>query len=325
MHFFMGPGGVGKTSVSSAFAASLAESGKKVLLVSLDPAKRLGTIMGLESLNTPVEHPYFSGLYCVQQDTDTLLREATTHFSKPEQAEKIFAHPFYKILRSGISGPTEYMSLFSLHNWYNSGDFDHIVVDTAPHVHAVRVLNMPTIIKSFQDNGVIKKMIFPLAKIGSAGIRLFQGVSGLFPIKLFGVKLFQDLASFMVMFEDTINGFYHLSGDFQEIIAGETSQFCFVGTPFEQSTFVFETLGQELESLGARFSEVYLNKTIDPKILLNESDKNSFFVKLGEQQNRVVRGLKKKCKNVSILPTVNGSGLEPIGIVKKLKEHLQII
>lgn len=321
LQFFMGPGGVGKTSVSASYAVSLAEKGSKVLLVSLDPAKRLSTILGIADPKEVKEHPLFKNLFCVQQDTDTLLKTAILNFSKPEQAHNVFQHPFYKVLRSGISGPTEYMSLFSLYKWWKSGAYDYIVVDTAPHVHAVRVLKMPNVIKAFQENGVFKKMILPLAKVSGIGVGIVQGVVGKISTNLFGIHLFKDLAAFMLLMEDTIRGFYDLSGEFQELIKGDLSSFIFVGTPYDQSVFVFDRLSEDLDELGAEFSQIFLNKTISRDLESTEKAE-TFFGKMLVQQNRVYTQLKKKSDCVWSLPTICDSGFSPLEIVKTLAKDI---
>ncbi len=325
LSFFMGPGGVGKTSVSSACAVALAKDGKKVLLVSLDPAKRLGTILELDEMDSPKEHPLFGGLFCVQQDTDTLLKSAILNFSSSEQADKIFDHTFYNILRSGISGPTEYMSLFSLYKWWESNLYDHIIIDTAPHMHAVRVLKMPNVIRSFQENGVFRKMILPLAKVGSFGVKIFQGVAGQFPINLFGVQLFRDLAGFLVLMEDTVEGFYNLSSEFQDLLQSELAAFCFVGTPLDQSAFVFDALSAELSTMNTGFSQAYLNKTLDGECFGEGLERDSFFGKTYRQQKSVVEKLRVDIDSVHCLPTVSDIGASPLNIVRSLADRLSLL
>ena len=320
--FFMGAGGVGKTSISAAKALSLAMSGKKVLIASLDPAKRLGTILEVSELAKPTQHPSHSHLYCVQQDAETVLANAVSHFSDSEKTTKIMEHPFYKVLSSGISGLTEYMALFSLHRWWESGEYDYIVVDTAPHVHAIEVLKRPGVVKAFQENGVVKRLVFPLAKLGSIGMGLFQGVAGQLPLKVLGVKLFQDLAAFMVLMEDTINGFYRISGDLENLLKSDSTECVFVGTPFHQTLAVFELLEKELATLGTSFQAAFLNKTIDGSEVHTQTEQSSFFYQKLQQQREIETSLKAKMDTLVRLPTVVSGKVSPRKVVEALAQSI---
>jgi len=143
--FFTGKGGVGKTSLSTAAALSLADRGKKVLLVSTDAASNLDEMLGIELRNTPVPVPGAPGLSVLNIDPDTAAesyRQRVLGQMNAESSEEERSN-----VREQLSGActTEIASFDEFSSLLSDGaeHYDHIVFDTAPTGHTLRLLSLP--------------------------------------------------------------------------------------------------------------------------------------------------------------------------------------
>jgi anion-transporting ArsA/GET3 family ATPase len=143
----MGPGGVGKTTVSAAFGLHLAEQGKRVLVMTIDPSKRLAQALGVSSLSGVKKVPTESGsgeLYaCILdhgQIFDSFIKKIA--FNNPA-IEKLFNNRLYQSLKTRLQGSQDFTSLIELHNQAHSGQFDIVILDTPPAQHAWQFLESP--------------------------------------------------------------------------------------------------------------------------------------------------------------------------------------
>ena len=135
-----GAGGVGKTTTAAALALHAAERGRSVVVLTIDPARRLAQAMGLTELdNTPRQVKGLEGMEAGTGSLDAMMLDmkrtfdeiVVTHAS-PERAEQIFANPFYQSLSSSFSGTQEYMAMEKLGQLTATGQWDLVVVDTPP-------------------------------------------------------------------------------------------------------------------------------------------------------------------------------------------------
>ena len=143
----MGPGGVGKTSVSAAFGLHLAKQGKRVLVMTIDPSKRLAQALGVSSESgiKKVSTEDFKGeLYACILDHgkifDSFIKKIA--FNNPA-IEKLFNNKLYQALKTQLQGSQDFTSLIELHNQANSGQFDIVILDTPPAQHAWQFLESP--------------------------------------------------------------------------------------------------------------------------------------------------------------------------------------
>ena len=174
-----GSGGVGKTTTSAALALRAAESGRKVVVLTIDPARRLAQSMGIEQLdNTPRPVPGLGGeggeggdgtgggsLDAMMLDMKRTFDEVVLSQASPEKAKQILQNPFYIALSSSFAGTQEYMAMEKLGQLYRdaqaSGAYDLIVVDTPPSRSALDFLDAPERLSSFLDGRFIRMMLAP--------------------------------------------------------------------------------------------------------------------------------------------------------------------
>src|SRR3954451_20135205 len=171
-----GSGGVGKTTTSAALALRAAEQGRKVVVLTIDPARRLAQSMGIEHLdNTPRPVPGAVGgtLDAMMLDMKRTFDEAVESQASPEKAAQILSNPFYVALSSSFAGTQEYMAMEKLGQLHadRAGGWDLIVVDTPPSRSALDFLDAPERLSSFLDGRFIRLLLAPArgpAKLMSA-------------------------------------------------------------------------------------------------------------------------------------------------------------
>lgn len=142
----VGSGGVGKTTVSSAVALRAAQLGRKVLVLTVDPAKRLKSTMGLEGLDqAKIEHPSIKGsLTAAVIDNKKIFDDFVNRVAgESPSREKILKNKLYIQLSTTLSGSQEFTALEKLYSSYQSGNYDLIVLDTPPAQHAIDFLGAP--------------------------------------------------------------------------------------------------------------------------------------------------------------------------------------
>jgi anion-transporting ArsA/GET3 family ATPase len=210
-----GSGGVGKTTTSAALALRAAERGRKVVVLTIDPARRLAQSMGIEQLdNTP--RPVAGvgdgagSLDAMMLDMKRTFDEVVLSQASPEKARQILQNPFYIALSSSFAGTQEYMAMEKLGQLYRdaqqSGAYDLIVVDTPPSRSALDFLDAPERLSSFLDGRFIRTMLAPArgpARLMSAGFSLVTGALS----KVLGGQFLKDLQTFVSALDTVFGGF----------------------------------------------------------------------------------------------------------------------
>jgi Mrp family chromosome partitioning ATPase len=155
-----GSGGVGKTTTSAALALAAAEAGRTVVVLTIDPARRLAQSLGLKELdNEPrrVDVPGADGeLHAMMLDMKRTFDDIVTAHSTPERAEQILENPFYQALSSSFSGTQEYMAMEKLGQLRASDQWDLIIVDTPPSRSALDFLDAPNRMSRFRWPGRVQ-------------------------------------------------------------------------------------------------------------------------------------------------------------------------
>src|ERR1700734_3714440 len=164
-----GSGGVGKTTTAAALGLRAAERGRHVVVLTVDPARRLAQSMGLTSLdNTPrpvpgaVRDPRPGGsLHAMMLDMKRTFDEIVEAHSDPDRAAQILANPFYQSLSSSFAGTQEYMAMEKLGQLRHADEWDLIVVDTPPSRSALDFLDAPQRLSRFLDGKLLRLLTGP--------------------------------------------------------------------------------------------------------------------------------------------------------------------
>jgi Mrp family chromosome partitioning ATPase len=167
-----GAGGVGKTTTSAALALAAAEAGRSVVVLTIDPARRLAQSLGLVELdNEPrrVEVPGVPGeLHAMMLDMKRTFDDIVAAHSTPEKAQQIYENPFYQALSSSFAGTQEYMAMEKLGQLRASEQWDLIIVDTPPSRSALDFLDAPNRMSRFLDGAMIRMLTAPATTALSA-------------------------------------------------------------------------------------------------------------------------------------------------------------
>ncbi len=237
----LGSGGVGKTTVAASLALALADdtagSGERVVVLTIDPARRLADSLGLRTVapgRNPRRESEISNEVQVVPGTDeqvfaTMLDPVATFESvvreetdTDDQAERILRNPLFQNLTRSLSGTNEYMAAERLHQLYHDPRFDRIVVDTPPSRHALDFLDSPQRLSRFINHRLYRSVFAPrsgLARTVSAGGQMMLKLLG----RLVGGRLVDDVIGFFAAFEGLDEGFDRRAKEIDRILTTDSS------------------------------------------------------------------------------------------------------
>jgi anion-transporting ArsA/GET3 family ATPase len=253
-----GSGGVGKTTTSAALALRAAERGRKVVVLTIDPARRLAQSMGIERLdNTPRPVPDVDGtrsgsLDAMMLDMKRTFDEVVESQASPEKAEQILANPFYVALSSSFAGTQEYMAMEKLGQLHadarSTGDWDLIVVDTPPSRSALDFLDAPERLSSFLDGRFIRMLLVPArgpARLMTAGLSVVTNAL----TKVLGTQVLRDMQTFVAAFDTLFGGFRQRATATYELLQASGTAFLVVAAPepdaLREAAYFVERLNEE--------------------------------------------------------------------------------
>ncbi len=256
-----GSGGVGKTTTSAALALRAAERGRKVVVLTIDPARRLAQSMGIEKLdNVPRPVPGVStdgsgkggSLDAMMLDMKRTFDEVVESQASPEKAAQILNNPFYVALSSSFAGTQEYMAMEKLGQLRadarKNGGWDLIVVDTPPARSALDFLDAPERLSGFLDGRFIKLLLAPAkgpAKLMTAGFGVVTNVMA----KVVGAQVLKDLQMFVAAFDTLFGGFRQRAQQTFELLQTKETAFLVVAAPepdaLREAAYFVERLGAE--------------------------------------------------------------------------------
>ncbi|MGL5928219.1 MAG: ArsA family ATPase, partial [Dermatophilaceae bacterium] len=238
-----GAGGVGKTTTAAALALRAAESGRRVVVLTIDPARRLAQSLGLTELdNTPRPVPGVGaesggGLDAMMLDMKRTFDEVVLAHSTPEKAEQILANPFYQVVSSSFAGTQEYMAMEKLGQLRaqaeREGTWDLVVVDTPPSRSALDFLDAPKRLGSFLDGRFIRLLMGPARAGGRAGLRVFSFGANLAATtmsRVLGTQLLTDVQTFVAALDTMFGGFRERADVTYALLQDPTTSFVVVAT-----------------------------------------------------------------------------------------------
>ncbi|MGH2721892.1 MAG: ArsA family ATPase [Actinomycetota bacterium] len=244
-----GSGGVGKTTISAAIALEAARRGRKTIVVTIDPAKRLANALGLKELsNEPRRIPKRkftdagleqAPLYAMMLDTKRTFDALVIRYAKgPEQAERILGNHLYQAFSGAMSGTHEYMAMEKLYELDFEDTYDLIVIDTPPTRNAIDFLEAPKHLTSFFEGRLLKWFLIPAIGGGKGLFRAvnFAAVSFLKAVtRVVGAEVLKDTAEFAANFEGMYDGFKERAQAVYELLRQPATAFVVVTTPHDQA------------------------------------------------------------------------------------------
>jgi len=236
-----GSGGVGKTTTAAALGLRAAERhGRRTVVLTIDPARRLAQSMGLTELdNTPrqvkgIDTDAAGGeLHAMMLDMKRTFDEVVQAHTTPQRAAEIFANPFYQAMSSTFSGTQEYMAMEKLGQLRATEEWDLIVVDTPPSRSALDFLDAPARLSRFLDGRMLRLLLAP-ARGGRSMFSLVTASFGLFSKavqKILGAQLLTDLSGFVAALDSMFGGFRQRADETYRILQDPQTAFLLVATP----------------------------------------------------------------------------------------------
>ncbi len=268
----LGAGGVGKTTSSIATAILAAKAGRRVALLSIDPAKRLAAALGiplgndLKRIVWPEGCALSGSIDAAMLDQKAVFdRMVQRHAKGPEAAVKILEHPLYIAASSNLTGPLEYMALAKLQELAEDPSYDLVVLDTPPDTHALDFLARPNVLSGFMDNKVMSWLIKPFLIAGRFGLgrllnaseKLMGGIA-----RVTGGSALRSFAEFLVLIQEVLEGFQKSGERITELLHKSDTAFVLVTVPSAGAARSACHLGRELKELGYSVDLLILNRCL---------------------------------------------------------------
>ena len=266
-----GSGGVGKTTTSAALAMGLAATGRRVAVVTIDPARRLADSLGLDTLdNEPrlVDAARFEGhgiemqgeLWAMMLDAKHTFDELIEQLAPDEKTrDEVLANRIYQELSSAVAGSQEFTAIAKLYELDRSGRFDAIVLDTPPSRNALDFLDAPDRLTGFLEGRALRVFLAPT---GLAAKVMGRGTSVVFSVlrRVTGVDLLQDLSVFFRALGGLIDGFRERASGVKKLLADPATTFLIVTSPEREPVAEAIFFRGKLRDAGMPFGGLIVNR-----------------------------------------------------------------
>jgi anion-transporting ArsA/GET3 family ATPase len=269
-----GAGGVGKTTVAAAIAAGMAARGKRVVVVTIDPARRLATSLGIPDLGNEerlVEPQRLEAaglapngeLWAMMLDPKRTFDELVERRA-PDAATRdaVLSNRIYQELSNAVAGSQEYMAMEKLYELHEEGGYDLLVLDTPPSRNALDFLDAPERLARFIDSRSLQFFLAP----GRRGLRILgRGTGVLFGVlkRVTGIDLLADLSDFFQSFGDMAEGFTERANRVNQLLTSRAATFLLVTSPQSESMEEAELFRSRLLDDGMPFGGAVVNRVHD--------------------------------------------------------------
>ncbi len=262
-----GAGGVGKTTVAATVGLGLAATGRRVAVVTIDPARRLAEALGLPELGNepqPVEPALLesSGLE-LRGELHAMMLDVKRTFDEliellapaAETARAILANPVYRQLSTAVAGSQEYTAMAKLFELERSGAFDAIVLDTPPSRNAIDFLEAPDRLLAFLEGRAAAGLLGPTGHAARAAGIVFAAIR-----RITGVALLDDLTTFFRLVAELLSGFHERAAAVRELLADPATAFLIVTSPERGPVEEAIYFAQRLDRGGLHSRGLILNR-----------------------------------------------------------------
>ena len=258
-----GSGGVGKTSTAAAVALGMASRGKKVAVLTIDPARRLANALGLPELGNEERHvdaQVDGELWAMMLDAKRTFDELIeVHAPDAATRDAVLGNRIYQELSNAVAGSQEYMAMEKLHELHQEGRYDLLVLDTPPTRNALDFIDAPKQLAAFIDSRALHVFTAP----GRFGMKIFgRGTSVAFSVmkRATGIDLLQDLSEFFRSFGGMTEGFRERAERVNALLADSRSAFVLVTSPRRDAIEEAAFFRQRLREADLPFAGVVANR-----------------------------------------------------------------
>ena len=281
MVLVVGAGGVGKTTTAAAMAARAAtEIGGRVLVLTVDPARRLADALGVGAIgNTArlVPSEAFAGtgvtprgeLWAAMLDTKAGWDELITrHAPDAKVRAAVLANPLYQNITSRFVHSHDYLAMERLHELHASGRFDLIIVDTPPSRNALDFLDAPSRMMEFFGSRLLKWLTVPYrSRLFAAASKPFNQIAD----RILGSRFLQDIAEFFILFQAMERGFVNHARQVEALLADPRTTFVVVSTLEAAPTHEAIYLSRALRSRDLHLGAIVANRVLPSSFTAKQS------------------------------------------------------
>jgi len=269
-----GAGGVGKTTAAAALAVQAAVRGRRVLVCTIDPSRRLATSLGLDRLpdkprrldldHVAPDRDPAGELWAMTLDTKRTFDAIVTKYADTKAARRrILENRFYGQVSAALAGSHEYMAMEKLLELSADERFDLVVLDTPPTRHALDFLEAPDRLMGFLDTGVLRWFLKPYFVAGRLTLKVATR-TGALALKLadsvLGLQFLQDLSEFFLAFDGMYAGFKERAGRVHELLQSDAAGFVLVASPAPLALDEALFFHRRLEEGGMPFVAFLVNR-----------------------------------------------------------------
>jgi anion-transporting ArsA/GET3 family ATPase len=261
-----GPGGVGKTTTAAALGIAAANRGRRVLVLTVDPARRLADALGLDMNGGSYDPHRVRGVGERQGTLSALMLDAEATFDRmivdrtddPVRAERILANSVYRSIAGSLAGAQDYMAIERLHQLYTSGVFDLIIVDTPPSRDAIDLLEAPDRLVRFFSHPIYRALTISqrsFARVTNVGTSAFLWIVR----KLAGPQLVEDTIEFFRSLAGIEQGIRQRAAEVAELLRSDDTSFVLVSSPRSEAVTESSHLAGTVTSGEFRLRGVVVN------------------------------------------------------------------
>jgi anion-transporting ArsA/GET3 family ATPase len=271
----VGCGGVGKTTVAAAIALEAARAGKRALVITIDPARRLADALGVKTLGNQPEPlprekltelgvPPEGELSALMLDMKRTFDDLVARFAESDAArDRVLHNPIYRHVSDALAGSVEYSAMEKVYELSRSDDYDTLVVDTPPAQHALDFLDAPERLLEFLDSRLVKILIHPAMVAGRLGTRWFEwGTRRALSLieRISGIGFLSDVSEFLMAFEHMSEGFRTRAREVRSLLLGPKAAFVLVASPESESVKQARGFLARLEASNVRVAGIVANR-----------------------------------------------------------------
>jgi anion-transporting ArsA/GET3 family ATPase len=258
-----GTGGVGKTTTAAVLALEAARAGRRAVVVTIDPARRLADALGLEGLtNVPsrIAGDWPGELWALMLDTKSTFDDlVVANASSEEQGQRILANRFYRNISGALSGTQEYMAMEKLYELHHSSDFDLVVVDTPPTRNALDFIDAPRRLTRFLDHRLFRFITSPtrgIVKAVNVAAQAFLRTVA----KVVGAEVIDDAIAFFRAFEGMEQGFRDRAEAVLDLLSDDDTAFVLVASPRLDAVGEATFFAEKLDEAGITVRSLVINR-----------------------------------------------------------------
>jgi anion-transporting ArsA/GET3 family ATPase len=270
----LGPGGVGKTTTAAALALKAAQAGRRTVVCTIDPARRLASSLGVTLGSEPTlvaperfadaGLPPTTQLYAMMLDaSDALDRMLLSTGRDPELTDKLRRHPLYQTMARDLPGMHEYAAISRLYELQEQGGWELVVLDTPPTSHALDFLDAPRRMIRALESPAIEWLVKPYLRAGHLSLKLLGGARAYVLRRLariVGTGLLEQIAEFLVLFETVLDGVHERIEAVSRLLTGDQMCYAIVTSPSPASVQEATELARQLRRRRLTVDALVMNR-----------------------------------------------------------------